>query len=166
MGYARSQNSEEIFYGPFFIGNTEYGPVYLRTVESVQKGPVYNLGLTRQGETLTLTAAASRSFRPSGFDFLSRTDLAELDLVYTRSERWTFGSKVTYQNTATPSPNGALYTTRYFSEQLSADWHWTPTWVISLHATWTDSKYGLPAFTAQSNGVSLEISRQFLRIDL
>jgi hypothetical protein len=166
VGYARSENSEEIFYGPFFIGTTEYGPNYLRTVESQQKGPVYNLGLTRQGETLTLTANASRSFRPSGFEFLSRTDLAELGLTYTRSERWTFGSKVTYQSTATPSSNGALYATRYFSGQLSADWHWTPTWVISLHTTWTNSKYGLPALTAQSSGVSLEISRQFLRIDL
>jgi hypothetical protein len=166
IGYARSDNSQEIFYGPFFIGTTEYGPFYLRTVESQQKGPVYNLGLTRQGETLTLTASASRSFRPSGFEFLSRTDLAELDLSYIRSERWTFGSKLTYQNTATPAPNGALYSTRYVSGQLSADWHWTPTWVISLHTTWTNSKNGVPAFSAQSTGVSLEISRQFLRIDL
>jgi hypothetical protein len=166
VGYSRSDNSQEIFYGPFFIGTTEYGPYYLRTVASQQKGPVYNVGLTRQGETLTLTASASRSFRPSGFEFLSRTDLAELDLIYTRSDRWTFGGKVTYQNTATPSSNGALYSTRYLSGQLSADWHWTPTWVISLHTTWTNSKYGVPASSAQSTGVSLEISRQFLRIDL
>jgi hypothetical protein len=165
-GYAKSTNSAKIYYGPFFIGTTEYGPYYLRTVESQQKGPVYSASLTRRGETLSLTASASRAFRPSGFEFLSRTDIAQLDLGHTLSERWSFGAKVTYQNTATPSPNGALFAVRYFSGQLSTDWHWTPNWVISMHATWVNSKYDVPPISAQSTGVSLEISRQFLRIDL
>jgi hypothetical protein len=166
LGYAKSYNSQEIFYGPFFIGTIEFGPYLLGTVESEQKGPVYNASLTRRGERLTVTASASRAFLPSGFEYLSRQDIAELSLNYTRSERWTFGAKVDYQNTATPYSNGALLAVRYFSGQLSADWHWTQNWVISLHTTWVGSKYQMPAISAQSTGASLEISRQFLRIDL
>ena len=125
-----------------------------------------NASLTRRGEQLTLTASASRAFLPSGFEYLSRQDIAELSLNYTRSERWTFGAKVDYQNTATPYSNGALLSVRYFSGQLSADWHWTQNWVISLHTNWVSSKYEMPSISAQSTGASLEISRQFLRIDL
>jgi hypothetical protein len=165
-GYAKSNNSQKIFYGPFFIGSTEYGPYLLRTIESVQKGPIYSASLTRRGEQLILAASASRAYQPSGFEYLSRQDIAQLDLDYTLSERWTFGAKVNYRNTATPFANGALYSVRYFSGQLSADWHWTPTWVISLHTTWVNVKYELPPDRAQSTGVSLEISRHFLRIDL
>jgi hypothetical protein len=49
---------------------------------------------------------------------------------------------------------------------LSADWHWTQNWIISLHTTWVGSKYDMPAISARSTGASLEVSRQFLRIDL
>jgi hypothetical protein len=166
LGYAKSDNSQKVFYGPFFIGPVEFGPYLLGTLESEQKGPVYNASLTRQGEQLTVTASASRAFLPSGFEYLSRQDIAELNLSYTRSERWTFGAKVDYQNTATPYSNGALLSVRYFSGQLSADWHWTQNWLISLHTTWVSSKYDMPSISAQSTGASLEISRQFLRIDL
>ena len=113
-----------------------------------------------------MTLSASRAFRPSGFEFLSRADVAEIGVSFTRSERWKFGAKVNYSNTATPAPGGGLATVRYLSGQLSADWHWTPTWVISLNTTWVNVKYVTPPISAQSTGVSLQISRQFLRIDL
>jgi len=35
-----------------------------------------------------------------------------------------------------------------------------------LHTTWVKSSYEAPLLSAQSSGVSLEISRQFLRIQL
>ena len=165
-GYARSDNSEKIFFGPYFVGPVEYGPFLLGTIESEQKGPVYSATLTRQGETFAVTASASRAFRPSGFEFLSRADTAELDLSHTYSERWKFGAKASYQKTATPSSNGSNFSLRYLSGQLSAEWHWTPTWMVTLNATWVSVKYVLPPISAQSSGVSLEISRQFLRIDL
>jgi hypothetical protein len=165
-GYARSNNSEKIFYGPIFIGSIEYGPFLLGTIESEQKGPVYSASLIRQGERFSVTASASRAFRPSGFEFLSRADTAEVDLKHAYSERWKFGAKATYQKTATPSSNGANSSLRYLSGQLSAEWHWTPTWVVALNTTWVSVKYVLPPISAQSSGVSLEISRQFLRIDL
>ena len=165
-GYARSNNSQEIFSGPYFIGTAEYGPFYLETVKSRQDGPVYSAGLIRRGETLTLKASASRAYIPSGFEFLSRQDIAVMDLGYISSERWNFGAEVKYQNNASPLSNDALSTARYFSGQISANWNWTPNWIISLQTTWVQLKYAVPPVSAQSTGVSLEISRQFLRIDL
>jgi hypothetical protein len=155
-GYARSDNSETFYEGPYLLG----------TVESEQKGPVYNASLVRQGEAFTFAASASRAYRPSGFQFLSRQNIAELKVSYIYSERWTFGVKGDFTNTAIPDSTGATTSQRYFSGKLSADWHWTPTWVVSLQSTWVNVKYDVPPLSAQSTGISLEISRQFLRIDL
>lgn len=167
-GYARSYNSIKVYYGPFFLGGTEYGPYYLRTVHSLQQGPVYNASLSRQGETFTLTAIASRAYRPSGFEFLSRSDTAELDLSYNRSERWTYTGKLNFQSSSQPfqGGGGGTYSVHYLTGLLATDFHWTPTWTISLHATWVKVRYTLPTSVADSTGASLQISRQFLRIDL
>jgi len=165
-GYARSDNTEELFVGPFFIGSFVYGPFPVGKAESRQQGPVYSVNLARPGERFSLAVNASRSYLPSGFQYLSRQDLAELDLAYTYSERWKFGAKIKYQETATPVSGGELSTVRYASGLLTADWNWTPTWIVSLRATWIDVKYELPPVSAQSSGISLVISRQFLRLDL
>jgi hypothetical protein len=165
-GYAQSDNSIKIYEGPFFIFGVVYGPFYVGTVKSEQKGPVYNASLTRHGETLTFGASASRAFKPSGFEYLSRQDVAELNLTDVYSDRWTFAAKVNYQNTSAPQSNGTVSSVHYVSGQMSADWHWTPTWVVSLQARWIQVKYNLPPESAQSTGVSMQISRQFLRIDL
>ena len=165
-GYAKSDNSMKLYYGPFFIGNVEYGPYYIGTAKSQQQGPIYSASMVRRGEQLDVTLSASRNFRPSGFEFLSREDIAAVDLSYTRSERWKFGARVNYQDTATPLSSGAIYAVHYLSGQMSANWNWTPTWTISLHANWVNVKYDLPPVGAQSTGVSLQIVRQFLRIQL
>jgi len=156
VGYARSNNIAYFFSGPYLLG----------TVTSVQKGPVYNASAVREGEKFTLTASASRAFRPSGFEFLSRQDTAELNVSYTLSERWSFGAKGDFTRAATPQFNGPQVTQQYFSETTSVSWHWTPTWVLSLQATWVNVKYDLPPLSADSSGVALQISRQFLRMDL
>jgi hypothetical protein len=165
-GYAKSDNSIKVYEGPFLLGGIVYGPFYVGTVKSEQKGPVYNASLTRRGETITFGASASRAFKPSGFEYLSRQDVAELNLTDIYSDRWTFAAKVDYQNTSAPQSNGTVSSVHYFSGQMSADWHWTPAWVVSLQAKWIQVKYNLPPDSAQSTGLSLQISRQFLRIEL
>ena len=155
-GYARSDNSQKIYFGPFYLG----------TVKSEQKGPVYNASLARQREVWTLTAHASRAYTPSGFEYLSRQDLASLVDNYTLSERWAFAAEGDFTRTATPSSSGALTTVRYYSGKLSASWNWTPQWVVSLQGTWTKVRYESPPENPQSSGISLQISRQFLRTDL
>jgi hypothetical protein len=68
------------------------------------------------------------------------------------------------------SLQGALGTAnidvRYFYAQLTADWHWTEQWVVSMHATHVSEQSHPPPFSAASSGVSIDIVRHFLRIDL
>ncbi len=156
VGYSKSDNSQKIYYGPYYLG----------TVTSEQKGPVYSASLVRQREVWTLTARASRAYVPSGFEYLSRQDLSSLVANYTLSDRWAFAAEGDFTRTATPNSTGALSTVRYYSGKLSASWNWTPQWVVSLQTTWVRVKYELPPVNPQSSGVSLQISRQFLRMDL
>jgi len=166
LGYSRSNNSETVYFGPFDIGGVVYGPYYLGTAKSAQRGPVFNASAKRQSETLTLSANASRSYAPTGFEYLSRQDLVALDLTRVLSEHWSYTGHVSYEDTSTPSYGGPDYTTRYYSARLSATWHWTPQWMISLTTTWSGAKYSPPPSNAQSTSVALQVSRQFLRIDL
>jgi hypothetical protein len=166
LGYTRADNSEKLFEGPFFIGSMEVGPILVGTAKSQQTGPVYSAGVSRRGERVDISASASRAFVPSGFQFLSRQDVASLALTYTHSERWKYSAKLNYQETATPGPEGELFTVHYFLGQLSAQWYWTPQWVISVQTTLIRSKYDISApVNAESTGASLQITRQFLRID-
>jgi len=167
LGYTRADNSEKIFEDPSMVGSTQVGPILLGTVESSQTGPVYSAGVSRRGERVDISASASRAFVPSGFQFLSRQDVASLSLTYTYSERWKYNAKLNYQETATPAANSELFTVHYFSGQLSAQWYWTPQWIISLQTTWNQLRYDVAVpVSAQSTGASLQITRQFLRIDL
>jgi hypothetical protein len=165
-GYAKSDNSESLYLGPFLIGGVIYGPFYVGTAKAVQRGPVFGASLTRQSETFTVKSEVSRSFLPNGFAFLSRQDIAEVNLTYHASERWTYSAIFSYQDTATPQFSGALFSTHYYSGQLSADFHLTPLWKLSAGARWVKVKYQLPPIGADSTSISLEISRQFLRTDL
>ncbi len=155
-GYSQSNNSVDVYFGPFLLG----------TEESEQKGPVFKAALIRKGELFNVTASVSRAYVPSGFAFLSRQDTAQLGIHYTYSERWAFAASGSYQRTQDPLSNDVFSSRRYFSADASADWQWTPNWKLTLHATRVDESYETVGASAASNGVSLEISRQFLRIDL
>jgi hypothetical protein len=166
-GYAKSNNSVNLYEGPFLVDGVVYGPYFVGTAKSSQQGPVYNLNLTHQGETVTVALTGSRAYRPSGFEYLSRTDAFELDVTRTLSERWSLGTALNYTNVATPYVNGSLASLRYFNPQFSANYHWTPTWTLSLRTNWTKlQNQEPPPQHAASTSVSLEISRKFLRIDL
>ena len=159
VGYAKSDNTESVYYGPYL----------LETIRSEQKGPVYSATLVRQGQLTTLTASVSRAYRPSGFDYLSRQDLVSLVLGYIRSERWSFGAEGDFARTATPDVMGVTTEERYYSGKLSARWNWMSQWVVALQATWVKLTYESstsPSANPQSTGVTLQITRQFLRTDL
>jgi hypothetical protein len=155
-GYSKSDNSINVFFGPFFLG----------TEKSEQKGAVYKAVLTRKGELFNFTGSASRAYVPSGFAFLSRQDSAQLGVQYTFSERWKFGASGSYQRNQDPPSNGAFASRSFFQADISADWKWTPNWTASLHATRVNESYQTLGLTAASNRVALQISRQFLRINL
>ena len=162
-GYTRSTNSEKFFAGPFFLGS----------LSSSLNGTVYAATLTHQTERLNLSGGVSRSLQPAGFAFLSRQDIVNLTATYLRSERWDFSLSTVWDKALNPSPfaaQGALGAAdrevRYFYMQLTAEWHWTPQWIISMHATRVTQQSSPPPYSAASSGVSVDIVRQFLRVEL
>jgi hypothetical protein len=162
-GYSRSANSEKIYFGPFYLGS----------LDSNQGGTNYSFRISRLGERLNVSASASRALQPTGFAFLSRQDSVNLTLTYVRSERWDFGMSGIWERAENPvvglggsALNDRIATTRYVSAQLSANWHWTEQWVLSLRALRITDHYGPPPVNAASTGINLDLSRQFLRTEL
>jgi hypothetical protein len=155
-GYSRADNSFRVFFGPFLLGS----------IETQQKGPLYKLSLSRKGELLNFSATLSRAFVPSGFAFLSRQNNASVSVGYTYSERWTFVASGNYQRAQDPLTDGGYTRRSYFSTDASIQWHWTPVWSINLHATRVNARSESFTVSTASNSVSLEIARQFLRMDL
>jgi hypothetical protein len=166
VGYSQSDNSQSIYIGPFIIGGEVYGPFYEGLAKFDQRGAVYGATLKRSGETVTLNFNASRAYTPTGFEYLSREDLAGLDLSQSLSERWSYAARLTYQNSSTPSLQGLTSTSRYYSGRLSTNWNWTQQWMVTLAVTWVGTKYSPPSVSAESTSVALQFSWQFKRFDL
>jgi hypothetical protein len=156
VGYSRSTNSQKYFFGPFYLGN----------LASKQNGDVYAVNLSHQGEKFTLSGGVSRALQPTGLAYLSRQDSVNLTAAYTHSERWDFGLSTSWQKTQYPTLAGANSSVRYLNAQLTANWHWTSQWILSMHATRITQQFGLPTVNVGSSGLSLDISRQFLRTEI
>jgi len=113
-----------------------------------------------------------RSLQPTGYAYLARQDTYSLKGAYARSERLDFTLDVTRQVSRTPLPpqGPALPSVNsdahYLFGQLSMNWHWTDQWVLSLRALRVQNSYGPPTVNAASTGISVDLVRQFLRMDL
>jgi hypothetical protein len=155
-GYSRSKNSEQIYFGPFYLGD------YLTS----QDGAVYSAVLTRQGEAVNLNFSGSRTLQPSGFAYLSLQNSLSVGATYKRSERWDFSLGGTWQTTSNPIARGGEVVVHYLNAQFAANWHCTERWTVSLHVTQISQQYGSPVIGTASSGVSVDIMRQFLRTQL
>jgi hypothetical protein len=156
-GYSKSTNKyNESFLG-YFLGN----------VESTQNSTVYSATLTRQGERLTFVGSASEALAPTGQAFLSRQQTVSISENYQLSERWTFIGGLTWQAISTPVIGAPPADRRFYDVDLAAFWHWNEHWTITLHVSrieqHLDAEPGQPAIGPTSNGVSLQIARQFYR---
>lgn len=151
-GYSKSTNQYHYFFGNF---------------ENTQNGTVYSANLTRQGEVLTVVAGAARALIPTGFAFLSHQDTYNAAGSYAYSERWTFGASATWQNVMDPVIAGGSGRRRFYDVDLSANWRWTEHWTLSAHLLKIGQQFtgrsGEPPINPTSDGVRLEISRQFYR---
>ncbi len=139
----------------------------LVTIDGSQKGVVYSVNLTRQSEALTATASASRSLTPTGVAFLTRQDTVKGLFNYSYTDRLSFAAGATWANIAQPLLAGGSSTRRFYNGDVSANWHWTEQWVVSLHVNKIGQQFsaqpGQRSVSPTSNGISLEISRQFYR---
>jgi hypothetical protein len=162
-GYSRSVNGEKVF------ANFYSRSFFLGEVKSNQNGAVYAATLTRQGERFNLSVGASQALQPTGFAFLSRQNSFNLSATYIRTERWDFAGTASWLRAVNPQQNqgaavnGTELTTRYLNTQLSANWHWTPQWTISVSAARITQQYGPPTVSAASTNISVNFVRQFLR---
>lgn len=169
-GYSQSKNTEKVLDELLYYF---YGIVDYETVSSKQDGTVYSATVTRQGERVNLSAGVSRALQPTGFAFLSRQDTVNFTGTYTHSERWDYALSVSWQKAVSPEESAGVaqltgneFAVRYLNAQITANWHLTPQWVVSFRATRISQEYGPPAVSGASTGVTLDISRHFLRTEL
>jgi hypothetical protein len=162
-GYSRSNNSQKYFFGQVLLGSLSFE----------QNGAVYAATLTRKGEQFNFSGGVSRSLQPTGLAFLSRQDSINLNATYTPTERYDFALQASWQRTRNPLSVGGQAISgaseaevHYLNAQFTANWHWTPQWLIAAHVIRVSQKYGPPTVSAASTGVSVDVVRQFLRIDL
>jgi hypothetical protein len=156
LGYAVSKNRLKEYVGPIFLGNLDFQ----------QKGPVYSLSLRRQGEKLSFVANGSRALTPYGVAYLSRQDASALAISYAFSERLSLTETTTFQISHDPVTQNEFLIRHNTTENLAVAWKWTSDWTVSLNASYVNQKYQVPAITSESTGVSLQVARQFRRIDL
>lgn len=159
-GYSKSTN--EYNYNFYEFDDGFIFPVF-ETLKSRQYGGVYSASLTRQGEVLGASAGVSRALTPTGLAFLTRQDSVNASVSYNYSERWTFTANAIWQNLANPVIGGGSVDRRFYDIDFSAQWHWTEQWSVTLGARILGQRYDQPAVSAVSDGLSLEISRQFYR---
>jgi hypothetical protein len=159
-GYSRAANSErvDLFVPPYYL--------IPETLKSNQDGAVYSANLAHQGERLSVSAGITRALQPVGFAYLLREDSYTLSTSYVQSERWDYQLNATLQRGPVPEVTGPASSQRYVYAQATANWHWSPQWVLSLHALRVSNRYGTPAVSPASTGVSVDIIHQFLRTDL
>jgi hypothetical protein len=155
-GYSHSSNSEKFFFGPYLLGS----------VTSDQNGAVYSANVSRQSEKLNLSGGVSRTFAPTGFAYLSRQDGVNLNATYARSERWDFSVAAVWQIVRNPTLTGADSEAHFLNARLTANWHWTPQWIISMHVGRITQQYGPPPVSVGSGSVGVDFIRQFLRTEL
>jgi hypothetical protein len=160
VGYSKSTN--EYNYNFYEFHNGFIVPVF-EILKSRQYGAVYSMSLTRQGEVVGVSAGVSRALTPAGLAFLTRQDSVNASVSYNYSERWTITANAIWQNLSNPVIGGGSVDRRFYDMDFSAQWHWTEQWSVTLGARILGQRYGQPTVSAVSNGLSLEISRQFYR---
>jgi len=154
-GVSRETNAIDEYFGPFLLG----------TFKSANTGGVFSANLTRQGQLLAVTAAASRTLVPSGFAFLARQDSYQIGFDYPSTERWTFDGQVRWLKSLEPQVLGPTVDQSYLDITLSAVWLFTEHWTFTMRASHVTAKYTPPTVDVAASGVTLELSRKFNHID-
>lgn len=159
-GYSKSINKYDYSFYQYQDGY--FYPIF-EVLKTRQTGGVYSASVTRQTETLSFSAGVSRALTPTGLAFLTLQDGANISARYAFSERWTFNASAAWQHLSNPVVGGGSADRRFYDIELSAQWHWTEQWSVTLGSRLLGQRYNQPAVSAESDGLSLEISRQFYR---
>ncbi|HEX4240881.1 MAG TPA: hypothetical protein VHZ53_05680 [Steroidobacteraceae bacterium] len=157
-GYSRAVNAYDFYLFGFF---------YLGTIKSNENGTVFSATLSRQSERLVVNTTISRQLVPTGIDFLTRQDTVAASANFNLTERWTFDANASWNDNLTPDIGGGNTERRYYNVVLSALWHWTEQWQVSMSALRISQRFaaGLDERVVNpvSNGLSLQMAYHFHR---
>jgi hypothetical protein len=166
-GYTRSQNRLDGQLPEFVFNGTGYVLVDVPfRVESQRGSAVYSVHLARTGPRLTLNLSATRQEVPTGFAFLSRQTLLDVQATYAISARWTAGLHEYRLASQDPSLQGQVtdrnlnYLTLNTSRQLTE--HWT----LDVALSRVTERYVSTGLGLTSNQITLTLTRSFNHISL
>jgi hypothetical protein len=148
---------------PLWSYKALYG--YSRQVRSVGSGSaggnVYSLGLTRQGETTSVSAALVSSYQPSGFGTIVRSTDGTLQETWQYSERGSIAMSLRLSRT-TDAFQSLLISDRSYAS-VNVDWSWqaSPVWTVKASPYWQRQRYAATGDTGTGAGIILSATRQF-----
>ena len=167
-GYSRQQNRldlevpELVFIPGFGFAIIEV-PV---RVESQVKNPVYSARLTRSGPRLTLNVSATRQETPTGFAFLSRQTVYQLDLSYALSERWSAGLHEYWLRAHDPTLQGLYFDRVVNSVAVDCTYQLSEHYTLNVALSRTDLSYPTLDTHIPNNQVTLTLNYKFSHIGL
>jgi len=162
-GYSRANNRANYSIPELVITPEGIGIVLVPvTLKTTQNGSVYNVTLNRQTTLLSLSAVASQQLSPTGFAFLARQSVYQIQASYTATPRWTIGGdvhRISYEQPAIGPASGLKFNVTYIA--ATAAWAWSEHWNLTLTATRVMERYISAPLSVASTGVSIELSRRF-----
>ena len=166
-GYTRSQNRLDEQVPELVFTGTEIIVVDVPfRIESQQGSAVYSLHLTRTGTQLTLNLSATRQEVPTGFAFLSRQTVFDLQATYSISARWTAGLHEYRLGAHDPTLQGQYADRNLNYLTLNATRQLTEHWTLDMAASRVTERYVSTGLGLTSNQITVTLTRKFNHISL
>jgi hypothetical protein len=166
-GYTRQQNRLDLVEPEFVFTGLGFGVVWTPfNVESDQGSAVYSARLTRTGTRFTLNVGASRQEVPTGFAFLSRQTLFDLQLTYAISPRWSAGLHEWRLGSRDPSLQGQSYDRNVNWLTVNSTYHLTEQWDVVAVLARVDASYPANDLHLANNQVTLSFTYKFNHMSL
>ena len=166
-GYSRQQNRLDLEIPVIVFTGSGFEIVDLPLrVESHIGSPVYSASLTRSGLRWTLNVSATRQEVPTGFAFLSRQTIYDLQLSYALSPRWTASLHEYWLSAHDPSLQGTYVDRTVNSATVDFSHQLTEHYTLDLALSRVDEDYGAAGIHVANNQVTLTLNYRFNHISL
>ncbi len=147
------------------------GPPCLQTAKetsfSRDSSTIFNANLTKQFETVSLTAAVSRSFDLTAIGQQVRADSASLALRRPLTPKLTANFSVSAYNTVSETDiAGGTDHRKLYQIQPSLQWQWDPEWNLDISYRYSDFQRIGESQDIASNAVYLTLAYQPTRISI
>jgi hypothetical protein len=167
-GYSRQQNRLDLEVPELvFIPGLGFAIIEVPVrVESQVKSPVYSARLTRSGPRLTLNLSATRQETPTGFAFLSRQRVYELQASFALSERWSASLHEYWLSAHDPSLQGPYFDRIVNSVTADCTYQVSEHYSLEIALSRVDLTYSTLDIHVASNQITLTLNYKFNHISL